>query len=451
MYKILKPITVIIALTGMLLGGCRAGDPAGVVDIPGREEHVSPTATSTIPPSPTATPSPTPEPTATSTPIPLVFTNDPAPLEFLLPPVTQHVMPTGAVVFFELNTPAEGIVVYQPDDEQARQAWVSFDANASRVQATLDNLTPGTTYRARVGIPAGEMIYQQPHFQGAPWGEITFTTPTGERPLRIGVIGDSGFGQPQTFALVEQMAAYNLDFVLHTGDVVYQIYNNVDPFEAYRMKWYEPFGPLLSQVPVYPVVGNHDVEASAMWEDEPFYYRVFPAFADQHISPSPYEGRNMWYGFSYGDVQFLMLDTQVFFNEPGRAEQNAWLAERLADERFSLTIPVFHVPPYTSGLHPYDGVPVRQDWIELFKSAGVRLALSGHDHDYERLLVDDITYIVSGGGSATLYGISERLPESIVFAQQTHFVLLEIGADQIDLQAITAVGDVLDQATISLP
>ena len=31
------------------------------------------------------------------------------------------------------------------------------------------------------------------------------------------------------------------------------------------------------------------------------------------------------------------------------------------------------------------------------------MVFSGHDHDYERSLINDVTYIVSGGGGAPLY------------------------------------------------
>jgi predicted phosphodiesterase len=40
--------------------------------------------------------------------------------------------------------------------------------------------------------------------------------------LRIGVIGDSGFGEEITNALVARMAQQNLDSVLHTGDLMYR-------------------------------------------------------------------------------------------------------------------------------------------------------------------------------------------------------------------------------------
>ena len=86
------------------------------------------------------------------------------------------------------------------------------------------------------------------------------------------------------------------------------------------------------------------------------------------------------------------------------------LKERLADPRFRITIPVFHVAPYSSSIvHPDDGLPVRYSWNWRFEQSKVPLVLSGHFHHYERLVANGITYIVSGGGSSTLYAQGELL------------------------------------------
>ena len=146
-----------------------------------------------------------------------------------------------------------------------------------------------------------------------------------------------------------------------------------------------------------------------------------------------------------------MLDTQVFFGQPGWKEEDAWLAERLADPRFRFTIPVFHVPPFFSGaVHPDDQLAVRQFWHPQFSAAKAPLALSGHSHHYERLIADGITYIVAGGGSGTLYAAGTILPQSQEFASRTHFVLLNIYSDRIELSAIDKNGELFDQALIPL-
>jgi hypothetical protein len=101
-------------------------------------------------------------------------------------------------------------------------------------------------------------------------------------------------------------------------------------------------------------------------------------------------------------------------------------------------------------VHPDDGRPVRLSWNWRFEESNVPLALSGHFHHYERLISNGITYIVSGGGSSTLYAKGESLPESQLYARKTHFVLLEIFEDHIDLTAISLDGEIIDQSTVQI-
>lgn len=433
------PAGCLVAVVVAALLACNA---AGSID------HVAqPMQTPTSSPIPaTATPTvvvPTPTPTAT----PIALGDLSAQISYTLPLTVRHVTDTSATLFFELNAPTEGVLLYE-SEERGQQA-IPLDTSTTRQQIVLDGLTPGTTYRAMVGLAEGGS-YQQPGFRGQPWGAISFHTQSDKEPLRIGVIGDSGFGQQVTFDLAAQMADLGLDFILHTGDVVYSIEQNADPYEAYALKYYLPLAPLLHTIPIYTVVGNHDVEQEAMYQGTPFIYHAFPPFADSRFSTPGTGALNQWYAIAYGDIQFLMLDTQTFFNEQGRAEQTVWLAERLADEGFAYSIPVFHVPPFSSGLHPYDGVAVRSEWLPLLEAAKVPLVLSGHDHNYERLAANGVTYIITGGGTTVLYGQSFTAPESIFFAKRTHFVVLEIYQDRIELRAIALGSEVIDQATVPL-
>ncbi len=47
-----------------------------------------------------------------------------------------------------------------------------------------------------------------------------------------------------------------------------------------------------------------------------------------------------------------------------------------------------------------------------FKEWGADVVLAGHDHDYERLLVNGLPYFVNGAGGASLYSFKPALPET---------------------------------------
>jgi predicted phosphodiesterase len=417
---------------------------------------VTPAATIPPPAQPTPTELSIPSPMATEisseTPV-ASFWDENLPVSahpYVLPLTVRHVMTDSANLFFELDQPADGYLYYQATSPlgQAVQAF-PLAPGEDRQQITLEGLLPGTEYRAIVALKDGEGAFQQPAFLGEAWGSVYFHTATVQEPLRVGVFGDASFGDPATEALVKVMASYNLDFVIHTGDVVAEIQENNGPVEAYALKFYKTLAPLLHQLPIYTVIGNHDYDKAARWQGSYFYYYAFPPFLDPRFSQP--KDDIQYYAFSYNDVQFLMLDSEVLFGISGRGDEEAWMAERLADPRFRFTIPVFHVPPFFSGaVHPNDQLPVRQFWHPIFASAHVPLAFSGHSHHYERLEADGITYIVSGGGSGTLYAPGEILPESQVFARRTHFVLMEIYSDRIELSAIDKEGKVFDQAVIPL-
>jgi predicted phosphodiesterase len=305
---------------------------------------------------------------------------------------------------------------------------------------------------AGVGIQDPQGTYHSPSLFGTLWDSVGFQTQSIPRlALRVGVIGDSGFGELLTYELTEQMAHENLDFVLHTGDIVYKVAQNANPVEAFILKFYDPFESLLKELPLYPVVGNHEWDSATYWLGMPYYYWAFPGFEDSRIKSAGHEERNEWYAFSYDDIQFVMLNTQVLLSGTRWSEQNEWLEERLADTRFRTTIVVFHVPPYTSGLHTLDGFDVRKFWQPLFEEANVPLVLSGHDHNYERLSIEGIAYVVSGGGSSVLYTFRSQQAGSQVFATVSHYVVLEILQNQIELRAVALGGEVFDRATIAIP
>ncbi len=376
----------------------------------------------------------------------------PSEIEYVIPLTVRHVGADRASLFFELDQPAQGQLIYRPQSpELSYGGQVPIDPTQTRHMIDLDGLAPDKEYVALVllGRETESGSFKQPTFDGETWGAVNFNT-QGELPLRIGVLGDASFGDEATTQLVQLMAGMDLDFVIHTGDVVYET-DNSDMVSSYVEKFYKPFSPLLHKGPVYTVMGNHDYDASVQYDGAPFYDYAFPPFEDPTFEYPPERRGNQFYAHTMGDIQFLFLDSQAIFGEGGRAEQDAWMKERLADPRFRVTIPIFHVSPYSSSIvHPDDGTPVRQSWNYLFEEANVPLVFSGHFHHYERLSANDITYIVSGGGSSTLYAEGARLPESHIFAARTHFVLLEIYQDRIELKAISKEGDTFDQATIPL-
>jgi DNA repair exonuclease SbcCD nuclease subunit len=67
---------------------------------------------------------------------------------------------------------------------------------------------------------------------------------------------------------------------------------------------------------------------------------------------------------------------------------------------------------------------------ELFKNTGVKLVLSGHNHNYQRAEKDGITYVISGLGGQSKYKISH--PGNQMFADVYGFLNLSFNNTSIE-------------------
>jgi hypothetical protein len=94
----------------------------------------------------------------------------------------------------------------------------------------------------------------------------------------------------------------------------------------------------------------------------------------------------------------------------------------------------------------------------LFERYHVELALSGHDHDYERsipLRVSTnpsdgyVTYVVTGGGGAGLYSVMTGNPWTAYVSSRVEYVKAHADACTLTLQAIGVDGAVFDSARLS--
>lgn len=446
----MKRVLVSLSALVILAGAC--GPLAGRAPV-SPPEMIPEVAT--VPPGVTVTPAPgLAQATPTESYNPFADERPLSQIGFMLPPTVQHVTDTVAEILFQFEVPQPGILVYRPvADPPSPTQSLPLDPLPERHVVRLEGLTPGSTYEfvVRLGDGPLETLNDVP-FQGTRWGVQTFRTPPYVEPLRFAVIGDSGFAEPVTFTLAQEIADFDPYFVLHTGDVVYHAEDYPSPGEAFQAAYYAPFKPVLQRAPIYPVVGNHDLDPPTFHAGAAFYYLAFPPFSDADFPPSDVQGRRQWYAFAANDVQFIALNTQTFFGEPGRKEQLDWFEEQLADPRFAYSVVFAHVPPYSSSsVHPEDGVAV-SEVAALVEGAGVPLVFTGHVHAYERLSAGPTTYFISGGGSGVIYAPGEgRHPNSQVFVSQSHYLQVEITSDLIVVRAVAADGSLIDEVSLPAP
>lgn len=246
-------------------------------------------------------------------------------------------------------------------------------------------------------------------------------------PVEMIVIGDYGSGRDAQHQVAdrirERVSRTDVDLFVTTGD---NFYNN----EIDRI-WNEPYGWLKDEgIEIVAAWGNHDRDSETR----------------RKLVQDALEPAGDYYSKELGEGRLIVLDsTQV-----SASEQTEWLRDRL-ESAGSPVIVIFHHPPYTCGVYGTEDV-ANEAWVPLFEQFEVPLVLNGHEHHYERFLVDDTTYVVTGGGGQSLRP-AERCPADTpepVASNYTdhHFILMRVGGGLISAEVITADGSNIDSFEI---
>ena len=124
-----------------------------------------------------------------------------------------------------------------------------------------------------------------------------------------------------------------------------------------------------------PVIGNHEYQTPGAAG----YFGYFGAAA---------AGPGGYYALDAGTWRVYVINSECSFVGCGSGSaQLAWLTADLAANPRSCVLALWHEPRFSSGAHG-DATAMAPIWSALH-TAGAELVLSGHDHDYERLLPMD--------------------------------------------------------------
>ncbi len=283
---------------------------------------------------------------------------------------------------------------------------------------TLTRLAPGTVYH-----------YQIASNGQALGGDNTFHTadlPT-QSSFSFVAFGDTRTGHAAHQRVVDHIVALEPDFALHTGDFVGKGYS--------ATQWNTFFAiehDLLRQTPLFGTLGNHE-------KNSDLYFDAFYL-----------PGNERWYSFDYGNTHFVALRLDGYADYTPGSMQYAWLENDLASTDKLWKIVFLHAPLYSSGHHGGNKT-VRDALGPLFADAGIDLVFSGHDHNYERSIVGDVTYIVTGGGGAPLYEQENSNPYSVYFSSVHHGVSISINDRTLSGVGVQADGTQFDAFTLRKP
>lgn len=280
----------------------------------------------------------------------------------------------------------------------------------------LPNLQPNKQYHYQ--IASNNKVLASAVFQS---GKVN------DSPFKFAVFGDSGSGKPPQYMVAQQVERQGVDFVLHTGDVVYPKGED----KNYPARVYLPYKSLIARVPLFPAIGNHDIKTA---DGQPWL--------NNFVLP----GEERFYSFSYGNAFFVALDSSYINLNSAR-----WLEAQLTRTDKLWKFIFFHIPPFSNHKDRYGSVEAIRFWLPLFEKYKVAVVFSGHDHMYTRFgPTNGVHYIVEGLGGSSLHEINPKA-KGVLFTNNTEygFGLMKVAGDKLTFQHITANGKVLDAFTLT--
>jgi len=256
--------------------------------------------------------------------------------------------------------------------------------------------------------------------------------------VTFAVIGDYGTAGPDLAAVAALIDSWAVDFIITVGDNNYPVGSpkTIDEnigqyFHSYIYPYQGEYGSGADVNRFFPTLGNHDW----MWDSGQPYLDYFKL-----------PNNERYYDFEWDFLHFFALSSD--WAEPdgiGKTQGQAeWFYERIDASSAPWQIVYFHHPPYSSGYHgPVDHMA----WP--FNDHGTDMVLSGHDHHYERLIVDDLTYFIVGNSGGAIYDIPEVYPGSQA-RYRAGYGALRVSATPFELQFefFNVDGELIDSSTI---
>lgn len=261
----------------------------------------------------------------------------------------------------------------------------------------------------------------------------------------IAVIGDYGSGSSSEAQVAHLVKSHQPESIITVGDNNYPmgcqetIDEHIGQFYSAYIGHYEgKYGSGSPTNHFFPSLGNHDWYAIDYCPEKGTlpYLNYFSL---------PHNGR--YYVAHFDLIDFFIIDSDEH-EEDGRtigSKQYQWIFNQARQSKALYKVAVMHHPPYSSSWH---GSTADMQWD--FKNMGIQLILSGHDHIYERIQYNELTYIVNGlGGTDEIYQASDKVPGSqIIYNQGFGALFLNASPQQLDISFVNLQGQLIDTKVI---
>lgn len=352
------------------------------------------------------------------------------PLKIIAGPYQMNVTQQGTTIMWETNKPASSVV--ECGDEAPPELRYEGLGDSRIHEVVIGDLPAESTFFYRVVSEAGDEL--------ATSDVYTFITAVKQAtPFAFVVVGDSRTYPDRWGRIAGLCYAERPNFALHVGDVV----TDGRVYEQWQTEWLTPAAELMSRVPMYVSIGNH--EENAEWFN---YYVSYPP-------PENY------YSFDYGNAHFVCVDTNHPFSVDSRQYQ--WIEQDLRDSKATWKFAFHHHPLYSSDSDDYGDTSRTRSThgdlrirplAALYEKYDVDIVFVGHIHTYERTWPlregqldpkDGVVYLQIGGGGAELEEFApQRSDFTAKVARNHHYASVAIAGRNLRMMAYDMEGRMFD-------
>jgi hypothetical protein len=297
-------------------------------------------------------------------------------------PYLQNASPNSVFILWETDSLTESIVEWGLTDGLGNMTVGTSSNSVGTAQiheVKLDNLERFTKYFYRV--KTGDVISQIFQFKTPPFA-------SDHEPFRIIAMSDmqqagdfpNKFQEIVNEGVIDYLADEfggetidNVALVMIPGDLV----TNGNNYNSWTNTFFNPAENLFSQVPVYPVPGNHENNATYFFQ----YFKL-----PENGTP---DFEEHWWHKDYGNVRIIGLDSNSPFNG---AAQLTWLENTLNEtattDSIDFVFAQLHHPfkseLWTPGESNFTGKVI--DRLEQFSTESGKPSIHffGHTHGYSR-------------------------------------------------------------------
>ncbi len=324
--------------------------------------------------------------------------------------------------------------------EKSSKAQVHFGIEPSLILLSVNALEEDGIYTAVVPRHKCQFYFFEMDKTQSPL--FSLPKPNTKKEISFAVWADSQGGWETFSQIIDQMKTNKPDFSISIGDLVG---NGSESWQYVRLL------DLLSRiaVPHHLFAGNHDYDGS--YDDwTPRHFNRFLRTKNQ----KPYE---YW---QEGPCSFIALDPNANFpvSVPDTSTQFKWFNKIIRSEGWKSAawkIILVHQPPFSQGWMDYHGEYNIHKLLQPYWESGlIDMVISGHTHDYERLILHHekgkTAFVIVGGAGGGLEPdeTMESYPKMDKVIRIHHLGWIDAGEESLEFNAVDLDGKIIDGFTL---